>query len=121
MHIRALCLFPFAICFLTAMAQPSPEPLVPKLMPQPQSMSVRAGEMPLTNSVAVSLTGYREPRLQRAVDRLYARITAQTGIPLVYGTRNSHQPALVLHTQRASQKIQQLGEDESYRLEVTPE
>jgi hexosaminidase len=103
------------------MAQPSPEPLVPKLMPQPQSMSVTAGEMPLTNSFAVSLTGYREPRLQRAVDRLYTRITAQTGIPLVYGTRNPQKPALVLHTQRASQKVQQLGEDESYRLEVTPD
>ncbi|MBV8206793.1 MAG: family 20 glycosylhydrolase [Acidobacteria bacterium] len=102
-----------------AFAQNPPEPIVPPLMPQPDRMSVTAGAMPLTQSFAASLTGYTEPRLQRAVDRLYARITAQTGIPLEYGTRVPDHPALVIHTGRASEKVQKLGEDESYRLDVT--
>jgi len=89
-------------------------------MPQPEHLSVREGQLPITQAFAVSLTGYTEPRLERAVERLYRHITAQTGIPLIYGTRNPQKPALIIHTGRASEKVQKLGEDESYRLEVTP-
>jgi hexosaminidase len=121
MIVRAFCFFPIAFWVLTVMAQTSPQPIIPKLMPQPERLSVREGQLEITEAFAASLTGYTEPRLQRAVERLYARITAQTGIALVYGARNPHKPALIIHTGRASEKVQKLGEDESYRLEVTPE
>ncbi|HZU21238.1 MAG TPA: family 20 glycosylhydrolase [Terriglobales bacterium] len=121
----ALALLPFvfglAFLSLTSMAQTTPSPLVPQLMPQPERISVRAGQLPVTEAFSASLTGYTEPRLERAVQRLYARLAAQTGVALIYGTRNQQKPALVIHTARAGQKIQQLGEDESYRLAVTPE
>src|SRR5215469_12908451 len=96
---RILCLVPFAFCLLSAMAQTPAAPIIPKLMPQPERMSVRSGAMPIDESFAVKIEGYSEPRLQRAVERLYAHITAQTGIPLGYGTRNEQKTALIIHTQ----------------------
>lgn len=113
----AFCLLPFTFC-LFAMAQPTA--ITPKLMPMPAQMTAGSGALPLSETFSASLTGYTEPRLKRAVDRLYARITAQTGIPLEYGTQDFKHPALVIHTLHASEKVQKLGEDESYRLEVTP-
>src|SRR5437764_14506570 len=100
MSLRTFYLVPFALCLCTAMAQTSPEPVIPKLMPQPGEVSVRAGQLQLTEGFSASLTGYSEPRLQRAVDRLYSRITAQTGIPLIYGTPTQQKPERISTTQR---------------------
>ena len=91
------------------------------VMPLPASYQLGTGELPITQSFSVSLTGYDEPRLHGAVDRIRQRIFRQTGVPLQYGSEEKQHPALVIHVDHASEKIQKLGEDESYRLEVTPQ
>src|SRR4051812_11968428 len=101
-----------------SMAQTQP---VLNIMPLPAHYQIGSGELPITQSFSVSLSGYDEPRLHRAMDRLTQRVFRQTGIPVHYGSADTERPALVIHVDHASDKVQKLGEDESYRLEVTPQ
>jgi hexosaminidase len=67
----------------------------------------------------VKLSGYKEPRLDRAVQRFLHALSRQTGgadpSPCM-GTC----VGLGVHTDHASKAIQELGEDESYTLDITP-
>ena len=52
------------------------------LMPMPASLLPGDGKLILTPDFKVALTGYREPRLERALLRMIERLRAQTGLPL---------------------------------------
>lgn len=115
--VLALC----ASALPPSLAQTAPTPIAASTgMPQPASLQVQPGFLLLDGRFQVQLTGYTEPRLERARDRFLQRLTAETGI--LFGlektelepTENS--PALVLHTDKASAPVQKLGEDESYHL-----
>ncbi|HEV2273142.1 MAG TPA: family 20 glycosylhydrolase, partial [Acidobacteriaceae bacterium] len=89
------------------------------LMPMPSEVHPGSGEFLLTGEFGVSLVGYQEPRLQRATQRFLATLSRETGIPLWHeAARNK--PQLLIETKGPSDPIQQLGEDESYELQVTP-
>lgn len=89
-----------------------------KLMPWPASVQQGGGAFTVDQTFNVRLEGYKEPRLERAVQRFLNRLTRQTGMPLV---TNAEGPAnFTIHCDHAAEKIQRLGEDESYRLEVSP-
>jgi hexosaminidase len=93
----------------------------PNLMPWPAKISAGQGSLAIDQSFRVALTGYREPRLHAAAVRLIAHLALQTGIP--FTTEIAQEPAqatLAIHCDRAGESVQKLGEDESYRLEVTP-
>ncbi|GAA3763750.1 hypothetical protein GCM10022270_23750 [Terriglobus aquaticus] len=66
----------------------------------------------------VVLTGYREPRLERAAQRLQQRIARKTGISFLPQSDGKHL-ALTVSTAGASKAVQELGEDESYVLKVS--
>jgi hexosaminidase len=66
----------------------------------------------------IALEGYREPRLDRACERFVRVLSRETGSPLALEL-TAKQPRFVIETQGASDAVQQLGEDESYHLEVT--
>jgi hexosaminidase len=99
------------------------------VMPLPANAQQRTGELPIDAGFSVSLTGYTEARLDRAVQRFQRQLARETG--LVFPPEGQAGPkgraanaeaataTLVIHTARASQTVQQLGEDESYALEVT--
>ena len=89
------------------------------LMPIPASVQRGEGSLRIDSAFSVTLSGYTEPRLERAVDRFRAQLSRQTGIPAVVKAAASS-AVLVLHTDGASKPVQEVGEDESYRLEVTP-
>jgi len=88
------------------------------LMPVPSSVQIGTGRLLVDSTFSVGLTGYTEPRLDRAVERFLGQLSRQTAIPLAGKPSTAAKAALVIHTDHASKEIQELGEDESYILEV---
>lgn len=103
-----------------AKAQPQATPSL-NLMPWPASVQPGSGALKIDESFRVALTGYTESRLDRAVQRFTERLHRQTGILFVNKVGDVAKATLVVHTDKASKEIQELGEDESYMLEVTPQ
>jgi hexosaminidase len=112
-----------AICMMAAgftLAAASIRAQENNLMPQPAELTPGQGRLVIDGSFRVALTGYREPRLDRAVDRLIARLVAQTGIPLSDQIEpDASKATLVINCDHAGEEIQSVKEDESYTLEVT--
>lgn len=91
------------------------------LMPMPSTVQPADGNLVVSQSFTVGLTGYAEPRLDRAAERFVHDLSRQTGIPIVKGLSPDASSATVLViTDHASKAVQDVGEDESYSLEVTP-
>ena len=91
------------------------------LMPWPASVQQGSGVLRIDQSFRVAFTGYTESRLDRAGQRFMERLHRQTGIPFTNQGGDAAKATLVVHTDKASKEIQELGEDESYTLEVTPQ
>jgi hexosaminidase len=90
------------------------------LMPLPASAQSGTGSLRVDSSFSVAFTGYTEPRLERARQRFLGQLHKQTGLLFLNKPGDSGKSALIVHTDRASKPVQELGEDESYSLEVTP-
>jgi hexosaminidase len=128
--LQAFCLSVLGIllCVAGIDAQtpaPTPLPTPLNLMPYPAEVQRGSGALRLDASFFVVMGGYTEPRLERAARRFEQRLFQQTAIPLVppiaggVAKNVPSAPALLIHTDHASKEIQELGEDESYTLEVT--
>jgi hexosaminidase len=89
-------------------------------MPLPSSVRVETGGgLPVTPTFSVGLEGYQDPRLERAVQRFLRNVTRRTGLFVGAETVAAEKATLVIHTEHASKPVQELGEDESYVLEVS--
>jgi len=92
------------------------------LMPLPAKLEPGSGRLAIDGSFRVALEGFREPRLDGVATRLIQRLSRQTGIPLPGGLESEPgKAALVLHCDHAGEEIQSVREDESYRMDVTPQ
>jgi hexosaminidase len=89
------------------------------LLPLPASAQSGTGSLGVDSSFSVAFTGHTEPRLERAGDRFLRQLARQTGLPLALKPAKTAKATLVIQTDHASKEIQELGEDESYVLEVT--
>jgi hexosaminidase len=107
------------ICTLLypAMATAQQPPL--NLMPLPAIAQPGTGSLALDSSFSVSFTGYTEPRLGRSGERFLRQLARQTGLPLSLKTSKTSKATLVIQTDHASKEIQEVGEDESYILDVS--
>jgi hexosaminidase len=88
------------------------------IIPLPASAVQHSGSLRIDPGLQIIFEGYTEPRLVRARDRFFDVLSRETGI--------AHLPAapdqnakFVIRTSGSGATVQQLGEDESYRLEVT--
>jgi len=90
------------------------------LMPIPSSVQIGTGQLPIDSSFSIGFTGYTEPRLDRAAQRFLRQVSRQTGMLIAAKPVAASKAVLVIHTDHASKEIQEVGEDESYILEVTP-
>ena len=91
------------------------------LMPMPASMQVKTGQLVVDPSFSVGINGYSDARLQRSVELFLDSLRRQTGMtPLDLKLTDAAQAKLVVHAEHASKAVQELGEDESYSLEVSP-
>jgi hexosaminidase len=89
------------------------------LMPVPAKVQAGSGSLHVDSAFSVALTGHTEPRLDRAVERFLRQLALQTALPLSARSASTTKATLVIHTDHANKEIQELGEDESYVLEVS--
>lgn len=115
--MRCLVFLAFGLLMLVPMTVAQQPTL--HLMPVPASVQIGAGRLPVDSSFSAGLTGYKEPRLDRAVARFLLELSRETGLSLSQKPNTSGRAVLIIHTDHASKEIQELGEDESYSLEVT--
>jgi hexosaminidase len=92
----------------------------PSLMPVPASLQVGSGGLAVDANFSVALTGHSEARLDRAIERFYRQLARQTGMALARRNADASKATLLIRTDHASKPVEELGEDESYALEVTP-
>ena len=90
------------------------------IMPLPASATPGQGEFVIDGQFGVAFDGFTEPRLNRARERFLDTLTRETGMPFsrVGVDDTAH---FKVHTGGPSKVIQQLGEDESYQLTVSPD
>lgn len=90
------------------------------LMPVPSSVTVGPGFLVLDTAFRASITGFRDARLERAVQRTMRRLEARMAValPRAIGTATPAK-GLIVRVERASPAVPSLDEDESYRLDVT--
>jgi hexosaminidase len=116
--LQGACFVGFAVLLCAAETAAQDQPAL-NLMPWPASVQIGSGHLRIDSSFSVALTGHAEPRLDRAVQRFLRQLARETGMPL--SAKASTTPALTVHTDRSSKEIQELGEDESYNLEIAPD
>jgi hexosaminidase len=89
------------------------------VMPMPSSVKAATGALPITGSFSIAVDGYKEPRLDRAVQRFLRDLSRETGIPVRNQIVSGANPTLAIRADHESKPVQELGEDESYVLDVT--
>jgi len=89
------------------------------LMPLPANVQSGAGSLRVDSTFSVTFAGYTEARLERAGERFLRQLARQTGLPLALRPSKSAKATLVIQTDHASKEIQEVGEDESYILDVS--
>lgn len=93
----------------------------PSLMPIPSSILAGTGQLPITQQFTFAMAGYHEPRLDRAGQRFLKELTTRTGIPLHPTPDDPSKATLKVNVGHASLPVQDVTDDESYKLEVTPQ
>ncbi|MGD0049240.1 MAG: glycoside hydrolase family 20 zincin-like fold domain-containing protein [Bryobacteraceae bacterium] len=114
MH-RLLLISTFAVSGFAARAA---EP--PALMPLPLKLEAGAGALGIDQKFTVAAT-LADPRLESALNRLVARLSRQTGMAIPRGKPAPGRHAtLRVECAARGALYPTLGENESYRLEVSP-
>lgn len=114
LHVLLLTFLIMSTAFVIAQEVPL------NLMPTPASVEPGAGQLVINPSFAVAVTGNTEVRLQHAVEIFMDHLRRQTGmLPVDIGLTALSQATLVIRTEGISKDVQEVGEDESYSLEVT--
>ena len=90
------------------------------LMPVPAKAQLGSGRLLIGRSFSLAITGHKEPRLESAVELFLAQLGRQTGLPPIdMKVTDSASATLAIQCDGGTNDVQELGEDESYRLEVT--
>ena len=89
------------------------------LMPVPASVQMGSGSLKIEAGFTVAVTGHSDARLNGAVERFVDRLAKQTGLLIGMNSTNGAKATLVLRVDHDSKPVQELGEDESYVLEVS--
>jgi hexosaminidase len=91
-------------------------PAFAALMPMPANVvpGTGAGSLKIDSSFSVQARGYSDARLDRAMQRLVARVSLQTGIEIRGG-----KTVLSIECRAGGPQYPALGEDESYRMDVS--
>ena len=107
------------LCVLVLPAMTAAQQPAPTLLPVPAKVQTGTGSLRVDAAFSVALTGYSEPRLERSVERFLHQLALQTALPLSTKAASNAKATLVIHTDHGSKEVQELGEDESYALEVS--
>jgi hexosaminidase len=89
-------------------------------MPTPSTIKVADGKLLIDPSFSVGIASPADPVLQRAVDRFLNDLRRQTGmLPSNMKVTDATRASLVVHADHDAKAVPELGEEESYSLEVT--
>ncbi len=90
------------------------------LMPVPAKVRMGTGQLVIDPTFSVSITGHHEARLDRAVELFLSQLRRQTGMPPIdMKVTDSATATLVIQAAGGTKAVQELGEDESYRLDIS--
>jgi len=123
---NGICLFVAGILAAAPMLAQTPTEL--NVMPLPAKVQIASGVLPIDRGFTIGFTGFRDERLDRSGQRFLATLHRETGIIFaaagsqagVLAPPDAARATLLVTTGRDSKPVQELGEDESYALEVTP-
>src|SRR5262249_30358065 len=90
------------------------------LMPLPAKAQRGDGALKIDANFQIAFAGHREPRLDRASQRFLGTLRRETGIVFLSANKAAANPTLLVTTDHESKPVQELGEDESYTLDVAP-
>jgi hexosaminidase len=89
------------------------------LMPMPAKVQMGSGQLLIGPTFSVSIAGRHEPRLDSAVEVFLGQLGRQIGMPPIdMQIADSTNATLVIQAAGGTKTVQELGEDESYRLEI---
>jgi hexosaminidase len=92
----------------------------PPLMPWPANVTIQQGAVPIDSNFTISISGAgaSDPRVQDAVQRMFARLSRQTGVPTFpHIVPSGGNPTLNIVVERKDHAApQRLGDDERYAL-----
>ena len=90
------------------------------LMPMPTHLQMASGQLVIDPAFTISTSGKGDGRLERAVERFTNQLREETGmLPTNIKIVSAEPAGLSIHVDHASKEIPELGEDESYTLEIT--
>lgn len=89
------------------------------LMPWPAKIQPGSGQLPIREDFTIAISGSSDARVSAATERFIERLSRETGIPLRFKRTKSEPATLAIRTEHGGEKVQKLGEDESYVLDVT--
>lgn len=90
------------------------------LMPMPQNVRLGSGQLVITQAFSVGFASNKDARVQAAAGRFLQQLSRQTGMPLNTRASDGASASLVIAAEHASKDYPELGEDESYDLQVSP-
>jgi hexosaminidase len=102
--------------FLASIAAAQSQPQL-NLMPMPANVQAGTGQLQITQSFSVAVSGAHDASFDEEVQRFQAQLSRQTGIP--FRPKSGTAPTLQIHADHGRQAVQKLGEDESYELTVS--
>jgi hexosaminidase len=88
-----------------------------EVMPLPSKVVSAEGKLTVDTTFSAAAAGYSDVRLQAALRRFVARVSRQTGIPIHSAGKKA---TLLVECRESGSEYPTLGEDESYRLDVSP-
>jgi hexosaminidase len=106
--------FSFGVLFVSFSAAQSQPQL--NLMPMPAGVQLGTGQLMITQSFSVAVTGFHDASLDREIQRFVTQLSRQTGMP--FWPKPGVSPTLQIHAGHGREAVQKLGEDESYELTV---
>src|SRR6266852_9696520 len=89
------------------------------LMPMPTSVQPGMGRLAVDQSFSVAITGLKDATLERGMHSFVGELSRQTGMLLKQNAVDSPRPTLLIHAVHGRERVQRLGEDESYKLVVS--
>jgi hexosaminidase len=89
------------------------------LMPLPQKVQIGTGKFLINNNFKLALRGTEDVRVKHGAERFQSALSRMTGIPLPPANDRAIAANFIINWTANGEKVQKLGEDESYRLEVT--
>ncbi|PYX71355.1 MAG: beta-N-acetylhexosaminidase, partial [Acidobacteria bacterium] len=90
------------------------------VMPVPASFRVGTGQLVVNQTFSIALTGEKGTLLERVIQNFVGDLSRKTGMRLDSKAVDLAKATLGIRTEHVSKEVQELGEDESYNLEVSP-